>query len=154
MNPPKPILLAEDNPRDIELTLAALANHNLINQVTVVRDGVEAMAYLRRESPYQGRPPGLPAVALLDLQMPRMDGLEVLQAIRADPAFKMLPVVILTSSKEERDVLRSYQLGINAYVVKPVAFAEFIEAVKQIGVFWAILNESPPAATVHHEPAA
>ena len=143
MNHAKPILIAEDNPKDIELTMAALADHNLVNHVTVVRDGVEAMEYLRREGAYKERPPGLPAVVLLDIQMPRMDGLEVLRAIRADPALKMLPVVILSSSREEQDVMRSYELGINAYVVKPVKFSEFIEAVKQVGAFWAILNEPP-----------
>jgi len=154
MNHPKPILLAEDNPKDIELTMTALTDHNLINHVTVVRDGVEAMEYLRSEGAFSGRPPGLPAVALLDIQMPRMDGLEVLRAIRADPVLKMLPVVILTSSREEQDVMRSYELGINAYVVKPVKFSEFIDAVRQVGAFWAILNEPPLATSLPHEPAS
>ncbi len=138
------ILLAEDNPKDVELTLEALADNNLANLVEVVRDGVEAMEYLRREGKYNLRQPGNPAVAILDIKMPRMDGIEVLRAIRSDPVLKMLPVVMLTSSREEQDLIRSYELGINAYVVKPVKFSEFIEAVKHLGVFWAILNERPP----------
>jgi CheY-like chemotaxis protein len=138
------ILFAEDNPKDVELTLEALADNNLANRVEVVRDGVEAMEYLRREGKYKLRSPGNPAVAILDIKMPRMDGLEVLRAIRSDPALKMIPVVMLTSSREEQDLIRSYELGINAYVVKPVKFSEFIEAVKHLGVFWAILNERPP----------
>jgi len=138
------ILFAEDNPKDVELTLEALADNNLGNRVEVVRDGVEAMEYLRREGKYKLRSPGNPAVAILDIKMPRMDGLEVLRAIRSDPALKMIPVVMLTSSREEQDLIRSYELGINAYVVKPVKFSEFIEAVKHLGVFWAILNERPP----------
>jgi CheY-like chemotaxis protein len=144
MNQPRPILLAEDNPKDVELTLTALASYNLANHVTVVRDGVEVMDYLRGTGAYAGRPSGPPAVVLLDIQMPRMDGIEVLRAIRADPALKLLPVVMLTSSREEQDLLHSYELGINAYVVKPVEFGQFMEAVKQVGAFWAILNELPP----------
>jgi CheY-like chemotaxis protein len=133
------ILLAEDNPKDVELTLEALAEHNLANQVTVVRDGVETLEYLRCEGKYKLRNPGLPAVLLLDIKMPRMDGIEVLKAVRSDP------VVMLTSSREEQDLIKSYELGVNAYVVKPVDFKDFIEAVKQIGVFWAVINELPPA---------
>ena len=138
------ILLAEDNPKDIELTLEALAEHNLANHVIVVKDGVEVMEYLRCEGNYKLRKPGNPVVLLLDIKMPRLDGIEVLQAIRSDPALKILPVVILSSSREEQDVIRSYELGVNAYVVKPVDFKDFIEAVKQVGVFWAIINEIPP----------
>jgi CheY-like chemotaxis protein len=138
------ILLAEDNPRDVELTLEALADHNLANNVIVVRDGVEAMDYLRCEGKYKQRKPGNPAVLLLDIKMPRMDGIEVLRAIRSDKLLKMLPVVMLTSSREERDLIKSYELGVNAYVVKPVDFKSFIEAVKQLGVFWAVINEAPP----------
>ncbi len=138
------ILFAEDNPKDVELTLEALADNNLANRVEVVRDGVEAMEYLRREGKYKERRLGNPAVAILDIKMPRMDGIEVLRAIRSDPVLKMIPVVMLTSSREEQDLIRSYELGINAYVVKPVKFSEFIEAVKHLGVFWAILNERPP----------
>lgn len=138
------ILFAEDNPKDVELTLEALADNNLANRVEVVRDGVEAMEYLHCVGKYKLRRPGNPVVAILDIKMPRMDGIEVLRAIRSDPVLKMIPVVMLTSSREEQDLIRSYELGINAYVVKPVKFSEFIEAVKHLGVFWAILNERPP----------
>jgi CheY-like chemotaxis protein len=138
------ILYAEDNPRDVELTLEALGDYNLANNVIVVRDGVETMEYLRREGMYSQRKPGNPAVLLLDIKMPRMDGIEVLKAIRSDKTIHMLPVVMLTSSREEQDVIKSYELGVNAYVVKPVDFKEFIEAVKQLGVFWAVINEIPP----------
>jgi CheY-like chemotaxis protein len=141
------ILLAEDNPKDVELTLEALSEHNLANQVTVVKDGVDAMEFLRCEGKYKLRRPGNPAVLLLDIKMPRMDGIEVLQALRSDPALKMLPVVMLTSSRDEPDLKRSYELGANAYVVKPVDFRDFIEAVKQVGVFWAVINELPPERT-------
>ena len=147
----KPILLAEDNPKDAELTLEALADYNLVNRITVVKDGVEAMEYLRREGKYTARMDGHPAVVILDIKMPRMDGLEVLRAIRADPALKLIPVVMLTSSREEQDLIRSYELGSNAYVVKPVKFSEFIDAVKQVGVFWAMLNELPPEGMSTHE---
>ncbi len=140
----KPILLAEDNPSDAELTLEALADFKLVNRVTHVRDGVEAMEYLRCEGDYATRSPGNPAVVILDIKMPRMDGIEVLRAIRSDVALRKIPVVMLTSSREEQDLLRSYELGSNAYVVKPVKFSEFIDAVKQVGVFWAMLNELPP----------
>ena len=142
------ILFAEDNPRDVELTLEALGDHNLANNVIVVRDGVETMDYLRYEGKYKQRKPGNPAVLLLDIKMPRMDGIEVLRAIRNDNKLKMLPVVMLTSSREEQDLIKSYELGVNAYVVKPVDFKEFIEAVKQIGVFWAVINEVPPASKI------
>ncbi len=138
------ILLAEDSPKDVELTLEALAEHHLANQVIVVKDGVEVMDYLRCQGKYNLRKPCLPAVLLLDIKMPRMDGLEVLQAVRSDPALRLLPVVILSSSREEQDLMRSYELGVNAYVVKPVDFKDFIRAVKEIGVFWAIINEVPP----------
>ncbi len=151
MNNLKPILLAEDNPNDAELTLEALADNNLVNRVVHVRDGVEALDYLRCEGKYASRTPGNPAVVILDIKMPRMDGMEVLQIIRSDAALNLLPVVMLTSSKEEHDLIRSYELHTNAYVVKPVKFSEFIDAVKQIGVFWAILNELPPDGTTNHE---
>jgi CheY-like chemotaxis protein len=140
------ILFAEDNPKDVELTLEALGDHNLANNVIVVRDGVETMEYLRREGKYKQRKPGNPAVLLLDIKMPRMDGIEVLKAIRSDKTLHTLPVVMLTSSREEQDVIKSYELGVNAYVVKPVDFKEFIEAVKQLGVFWAVINEVPPGS--------
>ena len=138
------ILFAEDNLRDVELTLEALADYNLANNVVVVRDGVETLEYLRCEGKYKERKPGNPAVLLLDIKMPRMDGIEVLKVIRSDVNLKMLPVVMLTSSREERDLIKSYELGVNAYVVKPVDFMEFIEAVKQLGIFWAVINELPP----------
>lgn len=147
----KPILLAEDNSRDIELTLEALKDYSLANRVVVVRDGVEAMEYLRCEGKYSQRKPGNPAVVILDIKMPRMDGIEVLQAIRSNPILKMTPVVMLTSSSEEQDLIRSYKLGSNAYVVKPVKFSEFIDAVKQVGIFWAILNELPPDGVAYNE---
>jgi two-component system response regulator len=138
------ILLGEDNPKDVELTLEALSEHNLANEVIVVNDGVEVMEFLRREGKFKLRAPGLPAVLLLDIKMPRMDGLEVLAAVRSNPSLKMLPVVILSSSREESDLIRSYELGVNAYVVKPVDFEQFIEAIKLVGVFWALINEKPP----------
>jgi two-component system, response regulator len=138
------ILLAEDNPKDVELTLEALSEHNLANNVAVVKDGVEAMEFLHCEGKYKLRKQGNPAVVLLDIKMPRMDGIEVLKAIRSDPTLKTLPVVMLTSSREEPDLKKSYELGANAYVVKPVDFQDFIEAVKQVGVFWAVINELPP----------
>lgn len=138
------ILLAEDNPKDVELTLEALADHNLSNNVVVVRDGVETMEYLRQEGKFKLRKPGNPAVILLDVKMPRMDGLEVLREIRGDAGLSRLPVVMLTSSREEQDLVASYDLGVNAYVVKPVDFKDFISAVKQLGIFWALINEAPP----------
>ena len=138
------ILLAEDNPNDVELTLEALAQHNLANRVTVTHDGVEALEYLRREGAFADRTPGAPAVVLLDIKMPRKDGLEVLREIRGDPELRRLPVVILTSSREEQDIITSYDLGVNAYVVKPVDFQAFIDAVEHLGVFWALINERPP----------
>jgi CheY-like chemotaxis protein len=141
----KTILYAEDNPKDVELTLEALSDHNLANNLAIVRDGVETLEYLHCEGKYKGRKPGNPAVLLLDIKMPRMDGIEVLQAIRNDATLKMLPVVILTSSREEQDLIRSYELGVNAYVVKPVDFKEFIDAIKVLGVFWALINEVPPS---------
>lgn len=147
----KPILLAEDNPRDAELTMEALADNNLVNRVTLVKDGVEALEYLRCTGQFATRQPGNPAVVVLDIKMPRLDGIEVLRAIRSDPALKLIPVVMLTSSREERDLIRSYELGSNAYVVKPVRFAEFVEAVKNLGVFWAMLNELPPQGGTSHE---
>ena len=139
----KTILLAEDNPKDVELTIEALSENNLANNVTVVNDGVEALEYLRCEGQYEGRSKGLPTVMLLDIKMPRMDGIEVLEAIRNDDRLKTLPVVMLTSSREEPDLKKCYALGVNAYVVKPVDFKSFLDAVKHIGIFWALLNERP-----------
>jgi len=140
----KRIVLAEDNPNDVELTLAALAEMNLANEVVVVRDGAETLDYLFRRNSYANRPAGNPAVLLLDLKMPKVDGLEVLSALKADETLKTIPVVMLTSSREEHDLARSYKLGANAYVVKPVDFRDFIEAVRQLGAFWAVVNEPPP----------
>ena len=141
---PKRILLAEDDPNDRELTVTALQEYRLSNELIAVKDGVEALDYLLRRGQYAGLPPGNPAVALLDLKMPRMGGVEVLREIRATPSLRMLPVVILTSSKEEADVADSYGLGANAYVVKPVDFHDFVDAIKKTGLFWAVLNEPPP----------
>lgn len=140
----RPILLVEDNPKDVELTLAALAKCQLANDVDVTRDGVEALDYLHCRGPYVGRNSGEPAVVLLDLKLPRLDGLEVLERIKRNPALQQVPVVMLTSSREEQDLVRSYRLGVNAFVVKPVGFREFFEAIKDLGMFWAILNEPPP----------
>lgn len=137
------ILLAEDNPQDRELTIEALAEHNLTNRVVAVKDGVETLEYLNCEGQFKNRKQGLPAVLLLDIKMPRMDGIEVLAAIRKNEKLKKLPVVMLTSSREEPDLKRCYELGVNAYVVKPVNFVDFIDAVKHIGIFWALLNEQP-----------
>ncbi|MDP2724349.1 MAG: response regulator [Bacteroidales bacterium] len=140
----KTILLAEDNPLDRELTIEALYEHNLANQVISVKDGVETMEYLNCEGQFKNRAKGNPAVLLLDIKMPRMDGIEVLEAIRRNDKLKALPVVMLTASREEPDLKKCYELGVNAYVVKPVDFKEFMEAVKHIGIFWAMLNEQPP----------
>ncbi|NVO09167.1 MAG: response regulator [Bacteroidales bacterium] len=137
------ILLAEDNPYDVELTMKALAEHNLANRVVNVNDGVEVLDYLTYEGEYKTRKKGNPAVILLDIKMPRMDGIEVLKTIRSHPDFKMLPIVILSSSREEFDLKRCYELGANAYVVKPVDFKDFFEVIKQLGIFWAVINELP-----------
>jgi len=144
MNEFKRILLAEDDPKDIELTLNALGEHNLANDVQVTRDGAEALDYLYRRGEFADRPDGNPVLILLDLKMPRMSGVEFLRQIKSDETMRTIPVVILTSSRESRDLETCYQLGINAYVVKPVKFSDFIEAVKGIGVFWALINEPPP----------
>jgi len=140
----KRILLAEDDPRDVELTLLALAEHKFANEVDVVRDGQETLDYLYRREQFRERPGNNPAVVLLDLKMPKVDGLEVLRVIRGDEQLKMIPVVMLTSSGEEGDIVESYKLGVNAYVVKPVDFHQFVDAIKQIGAFWALVNEPPP----------
>lgn len=140
----RPILLVEDSANDVELTLAALSQCNIANHVDVVRDGAEALDYVYRQGSHVDRPPGDPAVILLDLKLPKIDGLEVLARIKSDAKQRQIPVVMLTSSKEERDVVRSYQLGVNSFVVKPVEFAEFFEAIRNLGMFWAIVNQPPP----------
>ncbi len=142
----KPILLVEDNPNDLELTLVALDKGQLANEVIVARDGQEAIDYLTSEGEWKDRAPGNPAVILLDLKLPKIDGLEVLGMIRSNASLKSIPVVMLTSSREEQDLVRSYELGVNV-IVKPVEFAEFVEAISDLGVFWAVLNEPPLGST-------
>ena len=142
----KRILLVEDSEQDVELTLAALAENHLANEVVVARDGIEALEYMKRQGSFSLRAAGHPAVILLDLKMPRMDGLEVLRNLKGSTEFKTVPVVMLTSSREERDLVESYALGVNAYVVKPVDFSQFAEAVKEVGMFWAVINQPPPGA--------
>ncbi len=138
------ILLVEDDENDIELTLGALAAHNVANEVVVARDGAEALDYLYRRGRFADRPEELPAFVLLDLKMPKVDGLEVLRVVKRDEALKSIPVIMLTSSKEESDLVESYRLGVNAYVVKPVGFHDFVAAVRELGSFWAVINEPPP----------
>jgi len=140
------ILMVEDDPKDVELTLTALEEYNLANEVIVTRDGEQALDYLHCRGEYQTRPSGNPAVMLLDLKLPKVDGLEVLKQIKSDREMRMIPVVVLTSSKEEKDMVASYKLGVNAYVVKPVDFHEFVNAIKELGVFWAVINEPPPGS--------
>ena len=142
----KRILLAEDCANDVELALTALSEHRLANKVVVVSDGVEAVDYLERRGQFAGRPGGNPAVVLLDIKMPKLDGLEVLRHMKSNDNLRTVPVVMLTSSREEQDLIESYRLGVNAYVVKPVGFREFIDAVKNLGLFWAVLNEPPPGS--------
>ena len=140
----RPILLVEDNLKDIELTLAALAKCQLANDIVVARDGAEALEYLYCRGQYKDRVPGDPAVVLLDLKLPKVDGLEVLAKIKSDGLTRAIPVVMLTSSREESDLVRSYELGVNAFVVKPVDFNAFFEAIQDLGMFWGVLNETPP----------
>lgn len=142
----KPIVLVEDNPHDLELTLVALERSQLANEVIVLRDGAEALDYLLRRGMHSQRPEGNPAVMLLDLKLPKVDGLEVLKTVRACEELRSIPVVMLTSSREEPDLHRAYELGVNAYVVKPVEFKEFVAAISDLGVFWAVLNEPPPGS--------
>lgn len=145
MKPPlRRILLVEDSLKDIDLTMAALEEHHLANGVDVARDGAEALDYLYRRGQYATRDDSLPVVVLLDIKMPKVNGIEVLRQLKSDPVMKSLPVVMLTSSKEEPDLATCYGLGVNAYVVKPVDFSQFVEAVKQVGAFWALLNQPPP----------
>ena len=140
------ILLVEDDPKDVDLTLTALEEYYLANEVVVTHDGEEALDYLYRRGSFATRANGNPAVLLLDLKLPKVDGLEVLQQIKSDNQLRLIPVVVLTSSREERDMVASYKLGVNAYVVKPVDFHEFVNAIRELGVFWAIINEPPPGS--------
>ena len=140
------ILLVEDDPKDVELTLTALEEYNLANEVIVARDGEEALEYLYSRGKFKTRSSDNPAVMLLDLKLPKVDGLEVLKQIKSEEKLRMVPVVVLTSSKEEKDMVASYRLGVNAYVVKPVDFHEFVNAIKELGIFWAVINEPPPGS--------
>jgi len=140
------ILLVEDDPKDVELTLTALEDYKLANEVVVAHDGAEALDYLFRRGNFANRSTDNPAVLLLDLKLPKVDGLEVLEQVKADAKLKLIPVVVLTSSHEERDMVTSYKLGVNAYVVKPVDFHEFVNAVKELGIFWALVNQPPPGS--------
>lgn len=142
------ILYADDNPHDVELTLCALGEHRLANQVVVVNDGAAVLDYLYRRGRFQDRPDVQPALVLLDLKMPKMDGLEALRIIKQDERLRSIPVVMLTSSREEQDLVRSYEFGVNAYVIKPVDFQNFVEAVKQVGIFWALHNQPPPPVAI------
>ena len=144
------ILLVEDDPNDVELTLTALEEYHLANEVVVARDGEEALDYLYRRGSFATRSNDNPAVLLLDLKLPKVDGLEVLQQIKSDENLKIIPVVVLTSSHEEKDMVASYRLGVNAYVVKPVDFHEFVNAIRELGFFWAIINEPPPGSLKTH----
>ena len=140
------ILIVEDDPNDLELTLTALTDYNLANEVVITRDGQQALDYLYSREEFITRETGNPAVMLLDLKLPKIGGLEVLQQIKSDESLSMIPVVVLTSSHEEKDMMRSYKLGVNAYVVKPVDFHEFVNAVSELGVFWAVINQPPPGS--------
>jgi CheY-like chemotaxis protein len=144
------ILMVEDDPKDVELTLTALEEYNLANEVVVARDGEEALDYLYCRGNFAARSSENPAVMLLDLKLPRVDGLEVLHRIKSDDKLRMIPVVVLTSSSEEKDMIASYRLGVNAYVVKPVDFHEFVNAIKELGIFWAVINEPPPGSAKKH----
>jgi two-component system response regulator len=144
MNSHKRIMLVDDSPRDIEMAVNALEHSKLAQDVVTLRDGAEALDYLYRRGDYSDRPGAQPAVIFLDLKMPKVDGMEVLRQIKGDAQLKVIPVVVMTSSREERDVVKSYDLGVNAYVVKPVKFQEFVDVVKQLGAFWAVSNEPPP----------
>jgi DNA-binding response OmpR family regulator len=140
------ILLVEDDPKDVELTLTALEEYNLANEVIVARDGEEALEYLYSRGKFKTRSSDNPAVVLLDLKLPKVDGLEVLKQIKSEEKLRMMPVVVLTSSKEEKDMVASYKLGVSAYVVKPVDFHEFVNAIKELGIFWAVINQPPPGS--------
>ena len=147
MNNFRPILYAEDDPRDSELTLAAFSQARLANEIVVATDGAQALDYLHCRAAYAGRRPGFPAFVLLDLKMPKVDGLEVLSHMKADEDLRVIPVIMLTSSREERDLVMSYRLGANAYVVKPIEFGDFLSSVKELSLFWAAINEPPPESS-------
>jgi CheY-like chemotaxis protein len=140
------ILMVEDDPKDVELSLTALEDYHLANEVVVVRDGEEALDYLYSRGKFAERPSGNPAVILLDLKLPKVDGLEVLRQVKGDDKLKLIPVVVLTSSHEEKDLITSYKLGVNAYVVKPVEFHQFVNAIRELGAFWAVINAPPPGS--------
>src|SRR6201982_1874611 len=150
MDPLGRILLVEDDPKDVELTLTALDEYNLPNEAVAPADGEQALYYLYSRGKFMRRSPENPAVLLLDLKLPKVDGLEILQQIKSDDKLKMIPVVVLTSSREEKDMVASYKMGVNAYVVKPVDFHEFVNAIKELGVFWAVINEPPPGSARKH----
>lgn len=140
----KRILIVDDSPKDVELAIAALAEKNLANEVDVAEDGLEALDYLYKRGKFAGVK-GFPAVVLLDIKMPKMNGIEVLRHIRSDPTFKLIPVIMVTSSREEKDLVESYKLGANSYVVKPIDVGQFIDAIKVLGQYWAVINEPPPS---------
>ena len=146
----KRILLVEDNANDVEMTLAALEENHLANEVVVVRDGAEALDYLHRRGVFKLRAPGNPAVVLLDIKLPKVDGVEVLRQVKSDAELRRVPVVMLTSSREEQDLLSTYDLGVNGYVVKPVEFGEFVQSLNKLGLFWAVVNEPPPGSVGRH----
>jgi two-component system response regulator len=141
------VLLVEDNPDDVDLTLRAFTRNTFVNTIAVARDGVEALDYLLGAGPHAAQPPDLPAVVLLDLKLPKIDGLEVLRRVRADPRARLTPIVVLTSSGEERDILAGYALGANSYIRKPVTFERFVEAVRTLGTYWLLVNQPPPAVS-------
>lgn len=140
------ILLVEDDPNDVELTVIALTENYLANEIVITRDGEEALEFLYRRGAHESREAGNPIVVLLDLKLPKVDGLEVLKQVKSDPALRTIPVVMLTSSREERDLIRSYDLGTNAYVAKPVGFEELVESVKKVGLLWPVVNHPPPGS--------
>jgi len=142
----KRILLVEDDPKDVELTINALSEYCVVNEIAIARDGEEALDFLYRRGTFASRLEGNPVVILLDLKMPKLDGIQVLRHLKTDEQMRCIPVVVLTSSREDRDLVECYKLGVNAYVVKPIRFAEFVEAVRQLGIFWALINEAPPSS--------
>ena len=144
----KRILLVEDDPKDVELTINALSEHCVANEIAIARDGEEALDFLYRRGTFASRLEGNPVVILLDLKLPKLDGIQVLRHLKTDEQMRCIPVVVLTSSREDRDLVECYKLGVNAYVVKPIRFTEFVEAVRQLGIFWALINEAPPSSVM------